>query len=107
MHAVDISPEVVHVAERGVYSPELSEMVSASIFDALTEAERGEMFHWERDKGTIKPWLRDGVTWQVGDAGDPNLIRAWGPRIWWSLTTSSATWRRVTLSSACAIWPSW
>jgi chemotaxis methyl-accepting protein methylase len=78
VHAVDISPEVVEVAERGVYSPETSEMVSASIFDALTEAERAQMFDWDGDKATIKPWLRDGITWQVGDAGDPNLITSLG-----------------------------
>ena len=55
-------------------------MVNASIFDGLTEAERGEMFDWEGDEGRIKPWLRDGVTWQVGDASDPNLITSLGPQ---------------------------
>ena len=80
VHAVDISPEVVDVAERGVYSPAASEMVNASIFDGLTEAERAEMFDWEGDQATIKPWLRDGIAWQVGDAGDPNLITSLGPQ---------------------------
>ena len=80
VHAVDISPEVLQVAERGVYSPEASEMVNSSIFEGLTESERGEIFDWEGDQGRIKPWLRDGVTWQVGDASDPNLIRRLGPQ---------------------------
>ena len=39
-----------------------------------------EMFDWEGDEGRIKPWLRDGVTWQVGDASDPNLITSLGPQ---------------------------
>ena len=80
VHAVDISPEVVQVAERGVYSPEASEMVHSSIFDGLTEAEREEMFDWEGDEARIKPWLRDGITWQVGDASDPNLVTSLGPQ---------------------------
>lgn len=80
VHAVDISAEVVNVAERGVYSPAASEMVNASIFDGLTDAERAEMFDWQGDQAAIKPWLREGITWQVGDAGDPNLIRSLGPQ---------------------------
>jgi SAM-dependent methyltransferase len=80
VHAVDISPEVLHVAERGVYSPEASEMVSASIFEGLSEVEREEIFDWEGDEGRIKPYLRDGVTWQLGDASDPNLITRLGPQ---------------------------
>ena len=55
-------------------------MVNASIFEGLTEAERAEMFDWEGDEGRIKPWLRDGVTWQVGDASDPDLITSLGPQ---------------------------
>ena len=36
--------------------------MNASIFDGLTEAERSEMFDWEGDQATVKPWLRDGIT---------------------------------------------
>ena len=80
LHAIDISPYAIRVAERGVYSAEASRMVSASIFEALTEAERAEMFDWKGDEGTIKPWLREGVTWEVGDASDPKLITRLGPQ---------------------------
>lgn len=80
VRAVDISPEVVEVAQRGVYSPAASELVSASIFDGLTEAERTEMFDREDDQATIKPWLRNGITWEIGDVGDPNLITSLGPQ---------------------------
>ena len=55
LHAVDISPEVLDVAERGVYSPEASELVKSPIFDGLTEVERRELFDWEGDEGRIKP----------------------------------------------------
>ena len=79
VHAVDISSEVVRFAERGVYSPEASEMVHAALFDYLTETERAEMFDWEGDEARIKPWLRDGISWQVGDASDPTLRASLGP----------------------------
>ena len=80
VQAVDISPEVLRIAEQGVYSLEASELVKWPIFDGLTETERGEIFDWEGDEGRIKPWLREGVTWTVGDASDPNLITSLGPQ---------------------------
>jgi SAM-dependent methyltransferase len=80
VHAVDISPEVLEVAERGVYSSETSEMVHCSIFEGLTETERAEIFDWEGDEGAIKPWLREGIAWHVCDASDPDLITSLGPQ---------------------------
>jgi chemotaxis methyl-accepting protein methylase len=80
VHAVDISPEVVRVAERGVYSSEASDMVHFPIFHGLTDGERGEIFDWEGDTGRIKPWLREGIRWHVGDAADPDLITSLGPQ---------------------------
>lgn len=80
VQALDISPEVLGVAERGIYTPRASEMVHSSIFEGLTQAERWEIFDWEGDEARIKPWLRDGVTWKVGDASDPNLIPTLGPQ---------------------------
>jgi chemotaxis methyl-accepting protein methylase len=71
---VDSSPDVLRVAERGVYSSEDSKLVRSSIFDGLTDAEREQMFDWDTEQARIKPWLREGVTWQVGDASDPNLV---------------------------------
>ena len=78
MQAVDISTEVLAFAEKGVYSPQASEMVGASIFERLTETEMQEMFEWEGDQGRVKPGLREGITWQVGDAADPELISLLG-----------------------------
>lgn len=78
--AVDISPAVIEVAERGAYSAAASEMVNESIFAALTEAERTEIFDWHGDEATVKPWLREGIVWQVGDACDPDLVGDLGPQ---------------------------
>ena len=80
VHALDISPEVIRVAKQGVYRPEVSEMVHSSIFEGLTEEEREQIFDWQGDAGRIKPWLRHGVTWQVGDASDPGLVSSLGPQ---------------------------
>jgi SAM-dependent methyltransferase len=77
--AVDVSPDVLRVAERGVYSSTDSEMVHSSIFEGLTDSERREMFDWDDGEARVKSWLREGVTWQLGDASDPNLIRSLGP----------------------------
>ena len=80
MCGVDISEEVLAIAERGVYGPQTSETVQASIFDRLTEAELSEMFDWDGDQARIKPWLREGITWQVGDASDLRLLEQLGPQ---------------------------
>ena len=67
-------------AEKGIYAPDTSQMVNASIFERLTEAEMVEMFDWEEDEAKVKLWLREGITWQLGDAADPELINILGPQ---------------------------
>ena len=78
LDAVDISPDVLRIAERGVYNAEASQMVHFPIFAGLTETERTMMFDWEGDTAQIKPWLRQGITWELGDASDPDLITSLG-----------------------------
>jgi chemotaxis methyl-accepting protein methylase len=78
--AVDISPEVLAIAEQGVYGPQTSEAVRASIFARLSDTELLEMFDWVGDQARVKPWLREGVTWRIGDAADPALIEELGPK---------------------------
>lgn len=80
VRAVDISPEVVVVAKQGVYGPDASELVNWPIFDGVTADERMAMFDWEGERGRIKPWLREGITWQVGDASAPDLVTSLGPQ---------------------------
>ena len=76
--AVDISPDVLAIAEEGVYGPQTSEIVHASSFQQLTDMERREMFDWEGEQARVKPWLREGITWRVGDASDPRLVEELG-----------------------------
>jgi SAM-dependent methyltransferase len=78
--AVDISQEILSFAEKGIYAPDTSQLVSASIFERLTEAEMVEMFDWEGAQAKVKSWLREGTTWQPGDAADPELINILGPQ---------------------------
>src|SRR5213596_1716680 len=80
LDAVDISQEILSFAEKGIYAPNISQLVSASIFERLTEAEMVEMFDWEGDQAKVKSWLREGITWQLGDAADPELINILGPQ---------------------------
>jgi 2-polyprenyl-3-methyl-5-hydroxy-6-metoxy-1,4-benzoquinol methylase len=80
VRAVDISKEILNFAEKGIYSPDTCELVDASIFERLTAHEMQEMFDWEGDQARVKPWLREGITWQLGDASSPELIHVLGPQ---------------------------
>jgi chemotaxis methyl-accepting protein methylase len=78
--AMDISPEVLAIAQGGVYGLQTSEAVHASIFERLSDAELSEMFEWEVEQGKVKEWLREGITWRLGSAADPGLIEELGPK---------------------------
>jgi SAM-dependent methyltransferase len=78
--AVDISEEILNFAEKGTYTPDSSQLVGASIFERLTEAEMADMFEWEGDQATVKSWLREGITWHLRDAADPELMNILGPQ---------------------------
>ena len=80
LRAVDISRKILRFAEKGVYAPDASQSVGASIFGRLTKAEMVEMFDWEGDEARVKSWLREGITWQLGDATDPELVSVLGPQ---------------------------
>ena len=80
LDAVDISKEILSFAEKGIYAPDTSRLVNASIFERLTEAEMAEMFDWDGDQAKIKSWLREGITWHLADATDPELINILGPQ---------------------------
>jgi SAM-dependent methyltransferase len=80
LDAVDISKEILSFAENGIYARDTSRLVNASIFERLTEAEMAEMFDWEGGQAKVKSWLREGITWHVGDATDPELISILGPQ---------------------------
>jgi polysaccharide pyruvyl transferase WcaK-like protein/SAM-dependent methyltransferase len=78
--ALDISPEILRVAQAAVYTSESSQHIGRSIFERLSDDELQAIFDWEGDKGTVKPWIRSGITWHLGDATDPELVRVLGPQ---------------------------
>jgi len=80
MQAIDISPEVLDFARRGVYSLKDSEFVDIPVFGRTTEEEMGKMFHLEDNRAGIRPELKDGITWQLADAADAALIDKLGPQ---------------------------
>ena len=80
LNAVDISEQILSFAEKGIYTPDTSQLVGASIFERLTKAEMVEMFDWEGDQAKVKSWLREGITWHLRDAADPELVNILGPQ---------------------------
>jgi SAM-dependent methyltransferase len=78
LDAVDISKEILSFAEKGIYAPDTSHLVGASIFERLTETEMVELFDWEEDQARVKSWLREGITWRLLDVADPELVNILG-----------------------------
>ncbi len=82
--ATDISPKILNFAEKGVYHQKTGEFLGTppdeSIFERLTDSEKQELFDWDNGDATVKPGLRNGITWQVRDALDPQLAQVLGPQ---------------------------
>jgi SAM-dependent methyltransferase len=80
LDAVDISQEILSFAEKGIYARDTSQLVNASIFERLTQAEMVEMFDWEGDQAKVKSWLGEGITWHPRNAADPELTNILEPQ---------------------------
>jgi hypothetical protein len=99
VHAVDISQEILEFARGGVYSFDRPEVLNApnrggvpengdatwrdqpeSIFERMTGEEMEAVFELEGDQATVRPWLKEGITWHRGDAADPELVGVLGPQ---------------------------
>ena len=102
VHAVDISQDVLEFAEAGVYSlreaaalneanredvPEAADVTwktcrdqNAWLFERMTDREMEAMFDREGDLVRVKSWLKKGIFWHRGDAGDPELVGVLGPQ---------------------------
>ncbi|HEY1500103.1 MAG TPA: CheR family methyltransferase [Acidobacteriaceae bacterium] len=102
VHAIDISQEIVDFAAKGVYSLSGSDAMAsanedaarkkgdvswntsrdqnASMFERVSPEEADAIFEIEGNQATVRPWLRQGITWMCGDAGDPGLQTTLGPQ---------------------------
>jgi len=73
MNAVDISKQAVEFARRGEYSLTESQLASTALFERMTASEMRELFDRDGDVMRVKPWIGEGIKWQVGDAGDSHI----------------------------------
>src|SRR3989441_4255925 len=82
MHAVDISKEILELAQKVVYSLKAPELVEAPIFARMQGEEMQEMFDSDRevDEVKIKSWIKEGITWHLGDAGSSEILNILGPQ---------------------------
>jgi SAM-dependent methyltransferase len=78
--AVDNSAEVLKIAREAVYTNQLCDFVGSSIFERMTEKEFEEVFEREGGTATVRSWVREGISWYLGDAGDPCLMQVTGPQ---------------------------
>jgi chemotaxis methyl-accepting protein methylase len=99
--AVDISQEILDFAQKGVYLRSDLDILSvpnrqgmpasdltrntwrdqtASIFERMTPEEMEAMFDLEGDQAKIRPWLKEGIIWVCGNAGDPEMVNVLGPQ---------------------------
>jgi chemotaxis methyl-accepting protein methylase len=76
--AIDISPEILEIAKKGVYSTRTDERIGSAIFERLTAEEVQALFDKEGDWFRIKPWLKEGIHWATADATDPELPARFG-----------------------------
>jgi len=72
-HAVDISKEVLERAQRAAYPAD-----DPNLFERMTPAEKDAIFDSISGEYLIKPWLRSGIVWIVGDASDRELPNRMG-----------------------------
>jgi chemotaxis methyl-accepting protein methylase len=100
LRALDIADDVLTFAARGVYSLRNSGYIKStttesaaraddvatntskdqveSIFDRMSLTEIEAMFDREGNLATVKPQFREGITWHIGDARDPELVTMFG-----------------------------
>lgn len=98
LYAVDIDPDVLNFAKEGVYSrmspavpethtssvrsEELASKTFAgqtrSVFERMSSDESAAMFDCQDEEAWVKPQFRRGISWHLGNAGDPALIDVLG-----------------------------
>jgi len=80
LYAMDISKEAVEVAKSGIYSLSASKLSSTRICDGMSAAEIDELFQSDGDSLSVRSWIREGIDWRVGDAGDAEVVDALEPQ---------------------------
>ena len=88
LHALDVSEEILEFAARGIYSrtdtdaalAEKGDLAwnthrdqNASMFARMTDEEMAGMFDLKGRQAEVRSWLKEGIVWACGDAGDPQI----------------------------------
>jgi chemotaxis methyl-accepting protein methylase len=74
LSAMDISKQAVEVAKCGEYSLTTPQLTGTTIAERMTTGEMEELFDREANVVSVKSWIKEGITWYVGDAGDPTIL---------------------------------
>ncbi len=96
LRALDIDPNVLQFAKEGVYSlkdhaPERNSSLGSLapggdlasktfgdqktfVFERMSSDEIAAMFECEGEQARVKARFREGITWHLGDAGNPELV---------------------------------
>lgn len=80
LQAVDVSQEILTVAEQGIYPHSGTEGQRVSMFVRMSAQEMNAMFEMSHDQFRIKPSLKHGIRWVRADAADPGVATALGPQ---------------------------
>jgi SAM-dependent methyltransferase len=80
LHAVDISKQAVEFARCGMYSLVASRLTGTPICQRMTAAEMEEFFDRDGDVVAVKSWIKEGISWHVGDVGESEVLDALGPQ---------------------------
>ena len=79
-YAVDISPEILDFAQKGIYSLTSSEYTNTPNFGKVSQGEMREMFDVSEDHAQVKSWLKEGIMWHIANAGDPEIVNLLEPQ---------------------------
>jgi len=80
IYAVDRSAEVLKIAKDAVYTSQICDLVQSPIFERMTDVEFDEIFEGDRREARIRSWIREGISWHLGDASDRELLHVLGPQ---------------------------
>ena len=80
LHAMDISPEAVEIGRRGAYFVNDPELLDSNILERMSSAEIEDMFDRDGDAVSVKPWVREGIEWRVGDVREVRSGDLLGPQ---------------------------
>ncbi|MGO8927549.1 MAG: CheR family methyltransferase [Limisphaerales bacterium] len=77
---VDLSGQAVEFARCGVYSLTRAQVAYTEVCERMTPVEMEEFFDRKGDVIAVKAWIKEGVNWRVGDAGEPEVVDSLGPQ---------------------------